>query len=84
MKTNKITISGIGSVIVDTEKGTLRPSSHVVGQRLYIGYSPDDTRKKEIADSRKSQILEEALDRFGQPEYGWEWLDHNGYRTDAF
>jgi len=84
MKTNTITIAGIGSVIVDTEKGTLRPSSHVVGQRLYIGYRPDDTRKKEIADSRKSNSLEEAYERFGQPEYGWTWLDHNGYNTDEF
>ncbi len=76
--TRKITLQGIGSVIVNTEAGTLQPSTHVVAQRLCVGYGADDSRKLELARSRTDSIQRQATEEFGQPECGWTWLDHNG------
>lgn len=77
-KTTKITIQGIGSVIIDVEAGTLRPSTFVVAQRLCVGYGSYDTRKLEAARDRTHAIQIQATEQFGQPETGWKWLDDNG------
>ncbi len=80
---SKITIRGIGSVLVDAAAGTLKPSSNVVGQRLGVGYSFDTAHKDEIARARKADIMDEATKKYGEPEFGWRWIDHNGYSVDA-
>lgn len=80
---SKVTITGIGSVLVDITAGTLQPSSHVVGQRLGVGYSFDSARKMEIARQRTHEVQVAATEQFGQPEFGWQWIDHNGAPTNA-
>ena len=77
--TTKITIQGIGSIIIDTEAGTLRPSTHVVAQRLCVGFGADDSAKLEAARERTDIVQRQATAEFGQPEFGWQWLDHNGH-----
>ncbi len=79
----RITIKGIGSVIVDGCEGTLTPSTHAVGQRLGVGFGFSEAHKSEVARQRKDEIKSEATRQYGMPEFGWQWLDHNGYNVDA-
>ncbi len=80
---SKITIKGIGSILVDANAGTLRPSSHVVGQRLGVGFGFGEAHKMEVARTRRDEIKAEATKQQGEPEFGWRWLDHNGDSVDA-
>lgn len=79
MATTKITIPGVGSVIADIERGSLRPNTHVVAQRLCVGFHADTTAQKDKADKRREAIAAEATKRLGNPEFGWQWIDHNGH-----
>lgn len=74
----KITITGIGGVIVDVAAGTLQPTTHVVAQRLGVGFGFDDGRKASVARGRREEIVAKATKEHGFPELGWRWLDHNG------
>jgi hypothetical protein len=75
---NKITVTGIGSIIVDVAAGTMQPTTHVVAQRLGVGYGFDDARKASVARERREDIVAQATKEHGLPEFGWRWLDHNG------
>jgi len=82
-----ITINGIGTVLVNLDRGTLRPRTHVVGQRLGVGYSAGTTEQQERQRALRARVLKvaEAMDA-REPEVidgaeippGWRWLDHNG------
>ena len=80
---NKITLAGIGSVMVDAAAGTLQPTTHVVGQRLGVGFGFGDARKAEVARERRCSIVRPATKKYGQPEFGWRWLDINGCDAGA-
>ena len=80
---NKITVTGIGGIIVDVAAGTLQPTTHVVGQRLGVGFGFDDARKASVARERREDIVAQATKEHGQPEFGWRWLDHNGCDAGA-
>lgn len=75
----KITIAGIGSVMVDAGAGTLQPTTWVVGQRLGVGFGFDDARKASVARGGREDIVAQATKEHGLPEFGWRWLDHNGF-----
>ena len=83
MEANKITTAGICSVIVDVATGTLQPTTHVVGQRLGVGFGFDDARKASVARERREDIVAQATKEHGLPEFGWRWLDHNGCDAGA-
>ena len=59
----KITITGIGSVLVDAAAGTLQPTTHVVGLRLGVGFGFDDARKASVASERRGDIVARATKR---------------------
>ena len=80
---NKITVTGIGGIVVDVAAGTLQPTTHVVGQRLGVGFGFDDARKASVARERRCEIVAQATKKYGQPEFGWRWLDHNGCDAGA-
>jgi hypothetical protein len=79
MTTTKITLPGIGSILVDTERGTLQPSTHVVGQRLGVGYSADTTEEQGRQRARRDLAASRASLAVDGREDGWRWLDHNGH-----
>lgn len=78
MKTARIIIAGVGSVQVDRRRGTLEPATHVVGQRLGVGYGHATIKAQEAAADRRAAVVAEARKLYGEPECGWLWLDHNG------
>jgi len=65
----KITITGIGSVLVDAAAGTLQPTTHVVGLRLGVGFGFDDARKASVASERRGDIVARATKHHGMPEF---------------
>lgn len=75
----KIAVPGIGGVLVDEAAGALQPTTHVVGQRLGVGFGFDDARKASVARGRREDIVAQATKEHGLPEFGWRWLDHNGF-----
>ena len=79
----KIAVPGIGGVLVDEAAGTLQPTTHVVGQRLGVGFGFDDARKASVARERREDIVAQATKEHGLPEFGWRWLDHNGCDAGA-
>lgn len=68
-----ITLPGIGSVMANTEAGTLQPRTHVVGQRIGIGY-PCGQRELE----RQTWFERRAREAYGMPHGAWAWRDHTG------
>lgn len=74
-----VSIKGVGKVIVDPGKGTLRPTTHVVAQRLGVGYGADTTRQLERQRRDRAIMEASATGEVGMPKSGWEWLDHHGF-----
>ncbi len=71
---NSILIAGIGKVLVDVTGGYLRPRTHVVGQRLGVGYASRSSREKSL----QVEAARLATEKYGQPDTGWSWKDHSG------
>lgn len=75
----EIKVAG-ATIIVDAAAGTLRPRTHEDGMILGVGYGPGDTAEHERQRAARSEAVEAATEATGaEPEYGWRWLDHNGY-----
>lgn len=71
-----VTLPGVGIIVVDVEKESLRPRTHVVGQRLGVGY-PSTSAAKRMKHRRLRDKVEAAADRVFGP-HAWEWLDQYG------
>lgn len=67
------------AVMVDTERGTIRPATHADGMRLGVGYSADTTDEMEQQRYRRGAAYDRAVEECGEPEYGWTWADHLGH-----
>lgn len=76
-----ITLSGIGSVIVDAAAGTLRPRTHVAAMCLGVGYAADTGAQLDTQRARRLTAERMATYSAGAPADGWQWLDHNGHST---
>ena len=75
----EITVHG-ATIIIDSAAGTLRPRTHEDGMILGVGYGPGDTAEHERQRAARSEAEEAATEAAGaEPEYGWRWLNHNGY-----
>lgn len=66
----KIAVPGIGGVLVDEAAGALQPTTHVVGQRLGVGFGFDDARKASVASERREDIVAQATKEHCLPEFG--------------
>lgn len=72
--TKTILIDG-AAVVLDFEKGTLRPKTYRDASRLGVGYLPENEREAERWRIRRAAVVDVAIEIGGRREYGWTWVD---------
>ena len=74
VRIHRLTLRGIGTVLADTRDSTLTPSTHVVAQRLGVGYHADNTAELERQRTHRRAIEDLAYALADSPE-SWAWRD---------
>lgn len=76
MSIHLIHLIDVATVSVDTERSTIKCTEHEYGQRLGVGFSPEDPSAAEAHRRHIEALAEKHL--CVPPDGEWQWLGHNG------